>query len=85
MAGVANNRFKVCDVNGEFVQFYTALTNFINTNYAQGVTMELTAPGKSPGSPVQAFTLIPSGGNIVAGTAQPAPAAPTITVDTSAC
>jgi len=65
---------------GLFTGFFAALTAFINQSYAQGVTMELSSPGSSPGAPVQNFVLSPSGGNIVAGTAQPAPAAPTITV-----
>lgn len=85
MAGVANNTFEVCDVAGEFVAYFTALTKFINANYAAGITMELSAPGPSPGAPVQAFAKVPSGGAIVAGTTQPAPAQPTITVTTTAC
>lgn len=71
------------DTNGLFVGFFTTLTNFINANYAAGITQKLQAPGPSPGAPVQANTLTPSGGNIVAGTAQPAPAQPTITVTSS--
>jgi hypothetical protein len=71
------------DTNGLFVGFFQALTNFINQSALQGVTMELTAPGVSPGAPIQDFELVPSGGNIVAGTAQPAPAQPTITVTSS--
>lgn len=69
--------------NGIFTGFFAALTSFINSFYTQGITMELSAPGPSPGAPVQAFTLYPSGGAIVAGTAQPAPGQPTITVSSS--
>src|SRR5580700_1868141 len=71
------------DTNGMFLAFFTNLTNFIKTNYAKGITQWLTAPGKSPGAPVQNSSLTPSGGAIVAGTAQPAPAQPTITVSSS--
>jgi hypothetical protein len=69
------------DTNGLFVGFFQALTNFINTYWANGITMQLSAPGPSPGAPISANVLNPSGGNIVAGTAQPAPTTePTITV-----
>lgn len=67
--------------NGLFTTgFFQALTNFINANYATGITMQLTAPGPSPGAPVQNFV---SDKMIVAGTAQPAPAQPTVTVSSS--
>jgi hypothetical protein len=80
--------------NGIFTGFFAALTAAIQQSYAQGVTMELSAPGSpnsnnaallplSSGQPVQASTLYPSGGAIVAGTAQPAPSVPTITVSSS--
>jgi hypothetical protein len=71
------------DTNGIFLSFFTNLTAFINLYYANGITQHLTAPGPSPGAPVQAVSLTPSGGAIVAGTAQPAPAQPTITVSSS--
>jgi len=80
---VTNDTVEVGYPNGIFGGFFQALTNFINLYYANGITMQLSAPGPSPGAPVQAFTLYPSGGAIVAGTAQPAPAQPTITVSSS--
>jgi hypothetical protein len=80
---ITNDTVEAGYPNGIFTGFYAALTNFIDLYYANGITMELSAPGPSPGAPVQAFTLYPSGGAIVAGTAQPSPAEPTITVSSS--
>jgi len=80
------------DTNGLFVGFFQTLTNMINQSSQQGITMELSSPGGivnnnnvvnpplAEGAPVEAFSLYPSGGAIVAGTAQPPVAAPTITV-----
>ena len=74
------NTFAVTEPSNVFGKYFQKLTDFINANYAAGITMELSAPGPSPGAPVQAKTVYPSGGAIVGGTAFPAPAQPTITV-----
>jgi hypothetical protein len=68
------------DTNGIFLSFFTALAAFINANYLAGVNMELASPGPSPGAPIQNFS---TDKLIVAGTAQPAPAAPTITISSA--
>jgi len=82
------------DPTGAFLAFFTNLASFISTNPGTIPTMELSAPGGYPpvgvilpgaasGGNVEDFVLYPSGGGIVAGTAQPAPNAPTITVSSS--
>ena len=76
--GGTNNKFAITgDTGGFWNAYFLALTAFINSFYANGITMELSAPMVYPGAPIVNFNRWKY---FVNGTAFPAPSAPTITV-----